>query len=92
MYKVKLNDNIVSFSFLTVALASLNDQPGLGVATFGTKAGNPLDHVLARLVGNPAKDHVLLVQPEIEVCVSTAVDGRHNINPHHLVLTVVMKN
>ena len=47
-----------------VAVAAVDGQLGLGAAAVAAEGGDPLDHVLARLVGDTAEHHVLPVEPE----------------------------
>ena len=46
-----------------VAVAAVDGQLGLGVAAVTAEGGDPLDHVLAHLVGHPPEHHVLPVKP-----------------------------
>ena len=46
-----------------VAVASVYGQLGLGVAAVTAEGGDPLDHVLAHLVGHPPEHHVLPIKP-----------------------------
>ena len=47
-----------------VAVAAVDGQLGLGAAAVAAEGGDPLDHVLARLVGDTAEHHVLPVKPK----------------------------
>ena len=46
-----------------VAVAAVYGQLGLGVAAVTAEGGDPLDHVLAHLVGHPPEHDVLPVKP-----------------------------
>ena len=45
-------------------MAAVGGQLGLGAAAVAAEGGDPLDHVLARLVGHAAEHHVLPVEPK----------------------------
>ena len=71
-----------------VAVAAVYGQLGLGVAAVTPEGGDPLDHVLAHLVGHPPEHHVLPVKPveiiELNRIRQDHIQGKLNI-PRSLV-------